>query len=318
MSYSSRSSYIWNVVKQRILSIPHYVGELAELRSARDLGAWVYYKWPVAFPLAAFPPYVTVESTNACNFACGHCWRSKMDRSVGFLDVELFRKIVVEIKGHRQITLKLGGTGEIGLHRHLNDLMATLTGLNGIRIFLYTNGTVLQKYSHHEILDWNIDIMVVSVDGTDPDSYNKLRLGGDYFTLRRQIEEFQSLRSSLRKKAPRIEIRHVIMPCETTRELIDFRRDWLKIADAVKFNYLIPLDKNETANKSPVICRHIRREFCIEWDGRVRFCSFYPEYLGDLHFSTIENLWNSPSANFVRECHLRGDLDRVPACRGCI
>jgi MoaA/NifB/PqqE/SkfB family radical SAM enzyme len=318
MTYSTRRSYIANVIRQMLFSIPHYYGELAELRSVRDWHAWAYYKWPFSFPLAAFPPYVEVESTNACNLACRHCWRSMMDRPIGFIDVDLFRKIVAELSHHRPITLKIVGTGEPALHPRFQDLMTALTGFGSIRVFVYTNGSLLRRFSHREILTWNISTLVVSVDGTDPNSYNCLRPGGDYDVLRKQVEDFYALRNRLTQKFPKIEIRHVIMPYETVRQLVDVRKSWLKTADTVKFNYLQPLKKSEIIARLPSVCRHIRREFDVEWDGRVRLCGSYPEYLGDLHSSSIEDLWHSPKANFVRDCHKRGDLDQIPACKGCL
>jgi MoaA/NifB/PqqE/SkfB family radical SAM enzyme len=317
MTYSKRSVWIGKVIRQTMFSLPHYYGELSELRSRSDLRAWAYYKWPFSFPLSAFPPYVTIESTNSCNFTCGHCWRSKMDRPVGFMDVDLFRKIVAELKHYSPITLKVGGTGEPGLHPRFHELMAALNGLDGIRVFVYTNGTLLRRYPHYEILKWNINTMVISADGTDPDSYNRLRPGGDYRLLREQVEDFYALRNELGQKLPKIEIRHVIMPNETVGQLLEVRKSWLKTSDTVKFNHLISLERNEAFSRPPTVCRQIRREFCIEWDGRVRQCGSYPEYLGDLHSSTIEGLWHSPQANFVRDCHQRGDLDPIPACKGC-
>ncbi len=317
MIYSTRRSYRLNVIRQALFSIPHYFGELAELRSVRDWYGWFYYKWPFPFPLATFPLYVGVEVTNSCNFACPHCWRSRMHRPIGFLDVDLFRKIVAEIGDHRPVTLKLAGSGEVALHPGFRDLMGALKDLPNIRVFVYTNGSLLQRFSHREILEWNINTLVVSIDGTDPASYTLHRPGGDYSVLRKQVVDFYALRNRLSQKLPKIEIRHVIMPDETNLQLMDFRKNWLTTADTVKFNYLQALDRKELTVGLPSACRLILREFSVEWDGRARFCNSFPEYLGDLHSATIRDLWNSPEATFVRNCHRQRNLDQIPACKGC-
>jgi MoaA/NifB/PqqE/SkfB family radical SAM enzyme len=316
--YSKRRAYITNVIRQMLFSIPHYYGELAELRTAHDFVSWAYFKWPFFSPLAAFPPHVGVEVTNACNFACRHCWRSKMDRRIGFIDVELFSQILAEVSQYKSITLKIGGGGEVALHPRFRDLMAALTRFQSIRVYVYTNGSLLRRFSHREILEWNISTLVVSVDGTDPSSYNYIRLGGNYSLLRKQVEGLYALRNSLTQKVPKIEIRHVIMPYETTGQLVDVRKSWLRTADTVKFNYLIPLEKSRNIQRRSSLCRETMREFDIEWDGRVRLCRFYPEYFGDLHSSTIEAIWHSPKWKFVRDCQKHGDLDQIPACIGCL
>ena len=115
--------------------------------------------------------------------------------------------------------------------------MNVLAGFRSIRVFVYTNGSLLGKFSHREILEWNMHTLVVSVDGTDPDSYNHIRVGGDYGALRKQVEDSYTFRTSLTRKFPKIEIRHVMMPYETTSQLVDVRKNWLKTADTVKFNY---------------------------------------------------------------------------------
>lgn len=323
--YPTRLALLANIVRQRLFSVPHYLQELAELRRPRDLYAWTYYKWPRPFPLAPFPPYVTVEVTNACNLACRHCWRSTMQRPVGYITTELFRDIVAQIEHHCPATLKLTGMGEVALHPRFQDLMSVLSLSNpGIRVYMYTNGLLLRKFSHRRILDWNVHTLVVSVDGTDQESYNCVRAGGDYHTLRREVEGFHALREAMDRKRPRIEIRHVMMPDESAKQLLDFRKRWLVFADTVKFNYLVPLQKfvdpiaNDKGDTSlHTSCRHIRREFCIEWDGRVRLCGIYPAYVGDLHSSSIKELWHSSTANFVRDCQNRRDFDQIPVCRNC-
>ena len=185
-----------------------------------------------------------------------------------------------------------------------------------LTVIVYTNGLLLRKLPHNTILNSNIRTMVVSVDGIDQASYNRIRVGGDYSFLRGQIEAFYALRNSLGLRFPAIEIRHTIMPDETSRQIAEFRKRWLGTADTVKFNYLVPLVKSDNCT-FPSVCRHIFRELCIEWDGRVRLCTPYPEYLGDIHSSTITELWHCPAANFVRDCHKRRDFGQIPVCRGC-
>jgi radical SAM protein with 4Fe4S-binding SPASM domain len=116
-----------------------------------------------------------------------------------------------------------------------------------------------------------------------------------------------------------IEIRHVIMPNETTSQLLRFRRTWLQISDTVKFNYLEPAGGlTQTEDISPPKCRSIMRELTIHWDGSVPPCGvFRRNSVGNVRDSTILELWRNPQKDYLRQCNTRRDFAQVPLCRKC-
>jgi radical SAM protein with 4Fe4S-binding SPASM domain len=313
--FAHSSSRALRQIEQTVLSTPHYWKELQKLRSLRDLYSWIYFKFPFVFPLARFPLYISVETTNQCNLACGHCWRSIMQRKVGMMRIGLFEKIVGEVSRKKSITLKIAGSGEIALHPGCAEMFAMLSGKD-IRVFAYTNGLLFQRFSPEDLLQYNLNTIVVSVDGLDCASYERLRPGGKYQVLREGVTQFRQWRDRIGQNLPEIEIRHVIMPGETSKQLQEFRKDWLRLADTVKFNDLTSLTPDKV-NGRATPCRHIRREFNVEWDGKVRFCMNYPTYQGDLNNSTIEEIWHSQPFEFVRERQREHRFEQIPACKRC-
>src|SRR5579862_8310668 len=179
-----------------VLSIPHYSRELSRLRSPRSFRDWLYFKVPYLFSLAQFPPYVTVEATSECNQGCPHCWRgsSVERRGIGAIGVATFAKVVEEIGigPLRAQVFKIGGSGEPALHERFGDLMATLEKLRGrgTHTILYSNGTVFERFSFEKITNWNVDRIVVSIDGIDAKSYERIRIGGNYATIRKNVLAF--------------------------------------------------------------------------------------------------------------------------------
>lgn len=306
-------------MRQVLFSIPHYFRELARIRRPSQLYGWVYFKFPYTFPLMEFPTYVTVEPTNNCNYSCRHCWRNTMDRPLGSMEVELFEKIVRELSLHRSVRLlKLQGSGEPAFHPRFCELMALLPH-HAIRTMVYTNGTLLQSYPHREILNWELDTIVVSVDGLDAESHERIKTGSNYASLRKAIMDFYKCRKSSGCRTPIIEIRHVIMPHETASQLLKFRKTWLRTADTVKFDYLEPATGLfEFEDPSRPKCRGIRRELGIRWDGTVPLCGGYRhDYLGNVRDSTISELWRRPRLEYMRQCHERRDFAQVPVCLRC-
>ncbi|MEO8231594.1 MAG: hypothetical protein ABI638_04895 [Ignavibacteriota bacterium] len=81
-------------LRQLLMSIPHYFNELRDINSAKDFIGFLQFKIPCIFNVPSFPPRVTLELTNNCNFSCRHCFRSLIDREIFSLDYELAEKIV--------------------------------------------------------------------------------------------------------------------------------------------------------------------------------------------------------------------------------
>ena len=300
---------------QVTLSIPHYAREFAaEVHSPCDAYVWGYFKLPYLFPLSGFPIRVTLEPTNECNFGCRHCHRSIMDRAQGFMNTDLFHKVVSEMSEHPSCILKVGGLGEPALHPNLGDFMRVLK-THRIQTYLYTNGTLLRNFDHQEILSWGLDLLVVSIDGLDAKSFERIRVGGEYDSIRQAVTDFYAVKRKS-GRYPQVEIRHVIMPNEDAQGALRFKEDWLQIADTVKFNYLVPLVGIARDSGRPK-CRDIMREFYIRWDGRVPLCGYQSAWLGDLHSSTIRELWHDAKLKELRDAHRKHDLSQAPVCKTC-
>jgi radical SAM protein with 4Fe4S-binding SPASM domain len=308
------------LLRQRIMSVPQYLSELALVRNSDDLYRWTYFKFPYLFALPDFPTRLTVEFTNACNFQCPHCWRETMDRKVGFMEVALFKKIVEEMIPYKNRTdLKIIGLGEPCLHPHFRELMGMLRQ-NHISPLLYTNGTLLSRFAHEEILQWNVQRLVVSIDGLDAEGFGRLRVGGNYETIRKDVQDFFQVRRKLKAGSPEIEVRHVIMPEESSKQLLAFRRDWKGLCDGVKFNFVVPLTACEpAASRGKSRCRDVRREFYIECDGRAPACGYgySREHIGNLHEQTIKDVWMGPRKQQLRILHQQQNLEEVPRCKSC-
>jgi MoaA/NifB/PqqE/SkfB family radical SAM enzyme len=305
-------------IKQTALSIPCYFRELARIRKPSALYAWAYFKFPYLFPLMHFPTYVCIEPTNMCNLSCRHCWRTTMNRPVGAMEIELFEKIVRELSIYSPTLFKIGGNGEPAIHPRFRELM-TILAPHSLRVAVYTNGSLLQLFPHHEILSWGLDMIVLSVDGLDADSYEQIKIGSNYARVRQLVEDFYICRNSSGLIRPIIDIRHVIMPNETTTQLLKFRKKWIQTADIVKFNYLEPttgLSGNE--DPFPPRCRQIRRELSINWDGTVPVCGGSKhDFIGNVHRSSISELWRHPKKQYLRRCNLRREFSKVPICMRC-
>ena len=308
---------------QILLSIPAYFNEVAQLRTRRDFQMWFYYKFPYSSGVPSFPPYVNLSVTERCNLSCVHCFRNLNQWQPYDMELPLFGRIVDEVAKHPECLLKLGGIGEPAVHSQFQDI-ASLLAESKVRTTIYTNGTLLERFPPHKIVELGFGTLIVSIDGIDAQSYESIRVGGNYATLRANVARLRQSRGELKSRRPRIEIRHVIFPNESGEALRQFRRDWLEFADTVKFNNLESLSPQPPGISAPTFrrCRDIRREFYIGSRGLVSVCGYRSlsgtdEVLGDLHHETIQELWQHPTVRRIRSCHERAALHDVPFCKTC-
>lgn len=305
-------------LRQVVNSIPHYLEELRDIHNAKEAVNWAYYKFPYLFKLRKFPPRVTVEFTNHCNFACGYCPRSIMTRAIGSMDAGLFESLCRQLEEGEVSELKIGGLGEPVLHPDFARMM-TMLDRSRMKVLLYTNGSLFNRFAPEEICRWNTHTIVLSVDGLDAISFERQRKGGNYAEIRNGAAKFHEFRS---ERKPVLEIRHVNMPDETGADLRAFRRDWLTIADTVKFNYLIPLRPSGANVPSRVRCRDIRREVYVRWDGRLLLCAGQSrqrpqEWLGDANQTPVSELWFDVRLEDLRSAHVRRDGKLPDCCQHC-
>jgi molybdenum cofactor biosynthesis enzyme MoaA len=119
-----------------------------------------------------------------------------MTTSLGFMDKEVFEKIVDECAEHLPVALVPFFRGESLLHNHFNDFIryAKAKGLGPIQFT--TNATLLNEKMNERILSSGIDFISFSLDTIDKESYEKNRLGADFDNeeiLRREIELIKTL-----------------------------------------------------------------------------------------------------------------------------
>jgi MoaA/NifB/PqqE/SkfB family radical SAM enzyme len=307
--------------REIIHSFNHYFHELSRLRSPRDLADWIYYKSSTKFPLRSYPPVVNIELTNVCNFSCRHCHRPVLNvgRMEGYMSLGTLEKIVRESRS-RASRVKLIGLGEPALHPELDAIMKFLKG-SGLKTQLFTNGTLFEKYDAQTILSWEVDEIVVSVDGTDARSYERIRCGGCFETLVDDVKAFRAERDRWRGWRPYMQVRHVLMPNETSEALADFAHFWRgQFVDSVNYCFLSePFDRPRTAATWRPSCRDIRREMHIRYDGRVPLCGYagHGEWLGSVASTSVEQIWNCDRLAEVRRLHQAHDLSALGFCKTC-
>ncbi|MEE8587614.1 MAG: radical SAM/SPASM domain-containing protein [Acidobacteriota bacterium] len=271
-----------------------------------------------------FPDHVYVELTNICNARCTICATPGMKRKRAIMPLGLFTKIARECGQRRARKFLPFLHGESLLVPGVTDYFRTMRRLAPeTHINLTTNGSKLSAELGEEILqDELLDSMIVSFDGADKETYEKIRLNLDWDEVRSNVLRFIRRRNELGKAKPKISVAMVTIQ-QNKHQRKEFERIWSE-ADEVRFsvyfNWAGQLENNGRTSYKVNFCERLHHYITILADGRVALCCFDSEAaytVGSVREHTIHQVWHSDAFNERRRQLYRRDFKKLPICGNC-
>jgi len=281
--------------------------------------SYVYKKIKPEIP--HFPNYVDIELTNNCNLHCKMCPRNIAQRPKGFMSEKLFKKIVDECNRSRTYPIRLIGFGEPLIHPEIRKFIQYIKNKHGLRLHITTNGLLLTKEIRKSILDWNVDSIIVSMQGLTESEYKDTR-GCDWSTLERNLKTFNRYRRKNRAK-PYLQITTTV-DSVNEKDKKEFLTKWLPLVDAVsigKTNWAI-VNQNIPKQQQYVQCTEVNHLIQVSWDGKVSCCcGDYDDALtiGNVNTESIRDIWNkSERLKCIRELLKDKGNKTLNPCFKCI
>ena len=118
-----------------------------------------------------------IEPTNRCNLDCRTCMRHGWEEPLGFMEFELFEKILADLRSFPgRPSIFFGGFGEPLGHPRIVD-MVKLAKESGSFVELISNGIGMDEAMAGRLAAAGLDRLWVSIDGSSPASYADVRLG---------------------------------------------------------------------------------------------------------------------------------------------
>jgi len=299
-------------------------------RRASMAAKWANYTLGNTRPWT-YPDRMYLESTNSCNLRCIMCptGLGQSIRKRGFIDYDLFRQIVDEMAPHVKATT-LHIWGEPLLHPRIVEMIAYCRE-RGLHAEISTNATLLTPEISKEILEAGLGTIYLCLDGTKPETYEKIRRSADFEQTKANILKFVELRRAGGYPRPEVKVQIIeIQP--TLDELEEFRRTWsvpgvdrvnVKAFDSwgdqvEGISGLRP--EKEIALPPRFHCPNLWYHVHIYWDGTLVSCDrdFDARYpLGNVA-NGVMKAWRGPQMAELRSKHLRDDLEDVPSCSKCV
>ncbi len=277
-----------------------------------------------------FPNRITVEVTNDCNVSCVFCNRQKICMDLGYMEVDLFHKIIDEAAEHLPIKLVPFFRGEPLMHPQIIDLLsyAKEKGIGPIQ--LATNALLLDDDMQCGLIEAGVDFISFSLDTRDRELYSSSRKFGDLKTSEENVLSFSEKCKNRKRQgffAPVIQVSTINLP-EYIPGQPEFVEFWKKHVDVVRV-----YEEHDERGKlvDPVLrekldvlhdrkpCRKVFTDMLIYWDGRLALCNYdWDEFraLGNINNLTLLEAWNSEEYENVRKMHIENIYDEG-ICKEC-
>jgi MoaA/NifB/PqqE/SkfB family radical SAM enzyme len=154
---------------------------------------------------------VYVEVTNGCNLDCRTCIRNIWEEPIGQMNDDTFHRIIEGLHEFSpRPTVFFGGFGEPLSHPDIVGMVARAKALD-CSVELITNGTMLTPTMSRRLIEADLDVLWVSIDGATPESYADVRLGATLPEVLSNVKTFRDLRMEAQLLTPEIGFAFVAM-----------------------------------------------------------------------------------------------------------
>ena len=266
-----------------------------------------------------FPLFLDIEATSACNLSCPHCIQTKVGFEKGFIEWDLFKRIIDEASegGCYGCKFHTIGRGEPLLHKNITKMVAYAKKKGLIDVYLNTNANLLTDKMSKRLLDAGLDRISFSIDGYNKEQYIKYRPGGNFGKVKYNIVNFLSHRDDGDYDCG-IRIQTVVLP---DIDFIKYSEFWIPFADEVSIIDYKDMAERVDDLQGDWVCPQPWQRMSVLWDGKILPCNHDDRefaalgYLGeDL---SIRKAWNSSKMRFIRDIHRQRKAEMLAACNGC-
>ena len=271
-------------------------------------------------------PCVQVEPTSVCNFRCLMCYQAdktfsnKSNGFMGNMSMKIFKKIIDELEGNVE-AITFASRGEPTLNKNFPDMLKYVNN-KFLGLKLNTNASLLNEKLIHTLLSSSLQTIVFSIDEKDKESYEKIRINGNFDKVIKNLELFNKIRDKHYKREDKI-VRISGVKINDTQDIKLMNKKWGNIADIIAFTNYIPWESSydNALNQIESPCNELWSRLFVWQDGKVNPCDFdYKSLLSkwNIKNQSIKEIWNSEEYKFLRNAHLNRLRSKIEPCRRCI
>mgnify|MGYP000846258295 FL=1 len=287
-----------------------------------------------------FPKVLRIEPASKCNFGCIHCPTGTIEMARGVMSLELFEKIISEIKKNAEYikVIVLYHGGEPFLNKNFFHMLKEIKKINkNIFVKTVSNGSVLTEKTIKQIVESELDLIEFSLDGQSARDSEKIRKKSKSEVIIKNIKELLNQKKILSQETPKVNIcstqffenkslvKDNISP-ETANWILDnFKTEQVSFKNffAMQWpsmtNQISNFDKVKVENaKDKDNCNHIEETLTIRSDGAVVPCCYdltTELKMGNVMNESLQEIWDNSAYHNLRETI--SSKKYISICKNC-
>lgn len=302
-----------------------YTGKVLEVA---QLYGYHFCKKSIEVPY--FPPVIWIEPTSICNLKCPMCLTGsgqvKSVSDLGMMDMQVYRKIIDEIRHHPIIRVGLFFRGEPLIHPKIVDMVRLASQYN-LNPYFHTNGNLMKPELAKDLIQAGLSYISFSFDGETKEEYESIRVGGSFDTTVSNIRDFLQIKEKMQSATPHVVIQKIDFNgdgiTDRYRQLFEgFPVDEFKANPP--HNWSGEIEEIKMENNGNVLdthpCPDPWQRLTISWNGFVVPCCrdmLQKMPLGDVKTESLETIWNNNRIRNLRSSIARKANRTSKLCKDC-
>lgn len=277
-----------------------------------------------------FPKVILIDTISYCNLKCAMCVHKEMKRKKGIMPWNLFTKIIDEIaETDKNVRVWMVFFGEALLLKRrkptIFDMIAYAKSKGLTDVVLNSNANLMDEEASKRLIQSSLDAIYIGIDAFKPDTYAKIRVGGNYEKMVQNTIQLMKLKKLMNSEKPEVFVQFVEMDINQN-EKENFIQFWneqgavVKIRPKVSWAGLIDAHNLVLDDKERWPCYWAMRTMSITDTGNVVTCAVDLDakfVAGDISHQTLKEVWNGKLKR-LRQSHLLRQFHALPEnCRKC-
>lgn len=192
-----------NVWVRRIINIPQDIAKMGLVgythHAVRRIGEELALNTNLSHVFVK-PRVVHIEPTVRCNLKCIHCDHTYWDRKCPDLTYEGFRHIIDQMPDLNRVIMH--GMGEPLLNKDIHRMVEYASKERKLKTIMSSNGNLMNEAHARQLIANGLQVLSFSMDGATKETYEKIRVRGNFDRLVKNIRRLVELKNEMNSKTP--------------------------------------------------------------------------------------------------------------------
>lgn len=288
------------------------------------------------------PVSASIEATTHCNLQCHECpsGLNKFTRPTGSITSENFSKYIEPLSKNLAY-LMIYFQGEPYMNKSFFDLVK-ISASKKIYTATSTNGHFLDDENARNTVESGLDRLIISLDGTDKQSYSSYRKNGNFDSVINGVENVMKWKKKLKSKKPYVILQFLVLKTNEgkivaikqlakdlgveelqlkTAQFYEFENGNPLMPENRKYSRYIKNQEGKYILKKKIKNRCLRmwRSLVITWDGKIVPCCFDKDaefVMGDMNKNAFLEIWKGAVYKELRK-NILYHRKNIPVCCNC-